>query len=170
MYAIFGMRENYLLSTKYQLQLRIMELGQKLADLAMYGANVSDGIVSTDELMTSPYAIFKDQLNYNYKARRAAIPRTYDKMFWAKEDLKDNLLFGMANTQPPPVGLLWRGLLQASLEEVGKRQEKRIAAEEKKITMEKTKLETRFKALEAELKSCQEAKQKGIEQSAPKYA
>ncbi len=170
MYAIFAMRKMELTSRINQIQCRLMELSQKLTDIALFGANIEDGIISPEEFVSSPSSVFDAQLLFGVMtlkpAKSIAEKRTesclaYDAM------LRKN---GLKSVLPINPNSLYAQNFQQVLSQMSKGIQKRIAAEETKIQMEKTRLETQLKAAEAELQQCDNAEQKGIERSTPKYA
>lgn len=170
MYAIFSMRKMELTSRINQIQYKLMELSQKLTDIALFGANVQDGVITPDEFINSPAGLFGPMLIFGKQAMGQAVPQADFQMKLYKEYQAKMLNSGTTGQMMPSDQFMYNGFLRQSLESVAKGMQKRIAAEENKIQMQKTRLETQLKAAQAELQSCEGAEQQGLKQATPKYA
>lgn len=170
MYVVFAMRKMMLTSRINQIQYRLTQLSQKLADLALFGANVEDGVITPNEFMNSPASLYGAQIQFGQQAMQQAVPQAQlqMQMYLQYQQAMGNA--GAMGQMMPNNGLMFNAFLRQSLESVAKSINKRIAAEENKIQMEKTRLETQQKIIQAELEQCEKAEEEGIRRSAPKYA
>jgi len=152
-----------------QIQYKLMQLSQKLTDIALFGANVQDGVISPDEFMSSPASIFGAQVQAGGQFMQLAVPQAQLQMQMYLQYQQAMGGSGLVNQMQPNNGLLFNAFLRQSLESVARGVQKRIAAEENKIQMEKTRLETQLKAAQSELEQCERAEEEGMKRSAPKY-
>lgn len=168
MYAIFTMRKMQLISRINDIQYKLMQLSQKLSDLALFGANIQDGMITPDELANSPASLFLPHMQFANAAMMNAIPQAQFQMEMYKQYQAH---MNNPNALTPQVqNFMFNSLLKQSLESVAKGTLKRIAAEEKKIQMEKARYEQQLKAMQAEVESCDRAEEQGIKNTTPKYA
>ena len=170
MYALFAMRKMELTSRINQIQYRLMQLSQKLTDIALFGANVQDGMITPDEFMNSPASLFGAQLQFGHQAMQLAVPQAQAQMNMYLQYQAAMANSGVMNPMQPNNALMFNSFLRQALESVAKGMQKRIAAEENKIQMEKTRLETQLKAAQSELEQCEKAEEDGIKRSTPRYA
>lgn len=169
MYAIFAMRKMSLTTRINQIQTRLMQLSQKLSDIALFGANMQDGILSPEEAMYSPASMFGHQLQCSNNIFMQAMPMAQMHMSMYMQQQAMYGAQGLANPYQQNPALVFRSILQQAMEFAARGMQKRIAAEENKIQMEKTRLETQLKAAMHELEQCEKAEEEGIKRSTPKY-
>lgn len=168
MYAIFTMRKMHLISRISDIQYKLMQLSQKLSDLALFGSNIQDGMITPDEFANSPASLFLPHMQFGNYAMMQAIPQAQFQMQMYQQYQAQ---MGNASALTPQVEhFMFNSFLKQSLESVAKGTLKRIAAEEKKIQMEKARYEQQLKAMQAEVESCDRAEEQGIKNATPKYA
>ena len=149
----------------------LMDISQKISDLALFGANAEDGVITPDEMMNSPASLFGRQLSFGYNSMRMAGSQAATQMQLYKQHIMaTNPQQAQMLETPQAQRYLMQGFMKQALESQGKRIAKFIAAEENKLQMKKTKLETQLKAAQSELQSCEKAEDNGIKQATPKYA
>lgn len=169
MFAIFTMRKMELTDRINRIQVELMNLRDQLTDLAMFGANAQDGMITPEELMCSPASIFMHQLGFGNAAIRSALPMANMNMHMYLRNQAGLQAGGIVNEMPVNHNLVFNALLRQQLERQGKAMEKRIAAEERKIEQKKLRLEAQEKAASAELEKVEKAEEEGIRRSAPNY-
>lgn len=169
MYAIFAMRKMLLTTRINQIQHKLMQLSQKLNDIALFGANIQDGVITPDEFMNSPASIFGAQVQFGQQAIQTAIPQANMQMQLYLQNQAYQQQMGLNTQMRPDDNLMYREFLRQAMESAARSMTKRIAAEENKIAMERTRLETQLKAAQSELENCERAEDEGIKRSAPKY-
>ena len=180
MYAIFTMRKLQLTQRINQLQYRQMELAQRLQDLAVYAGNVADGIISPSEFMSSPASIFGAQMNFfNNSVPKSLFEAARSSQIYNANIMNMNIAsngqYGMAVDPSNPNSIyanqffVFNAFFKQALDAAGKAEAANVKRLETDIQNQKLQIETQLKAAEAELKSVEEAEQKGIESSAPKY-
>ncbi len=157
-----------------------MELAQRLQDLAVYAGNVADGVIAPSEFMNSPASIFGAQMNFFnnsvpsalYQASRSS--QVYNANIM-NMNAASNGQYGMAVNPANPNDIfanqffVFNAFFKQALDAAGKAEAAQVKRLETDIQSQKLQIETQLKAAEAELKSVEEAEQKGIESSAPKY-
>ncbi len=180
MYAIFTMRKLQLTQRINQLQYRQMELAQRLQDLAVYAGNVADGVISPSEFMSSPASIFGAQMNFfNNSVPKSLFEAARSSQIYNANIMNMNMAsngqYGMAVDPSNPNSIyanqffVFNAFFKQALDAAGKAEAANVKRLETDIQNQKLQIETQLKAAEAELKSVEEAEQKGIESSAPKY-
>ncbi len=180
MYAIFTMRKLQLTQRINQLQYRQMELAQRLQDLAVYAGNVADGVISPSEFMSSPASIFGAQMNFfNNSVPKSLFEAARSSQIYNANIMNMNAAsngqYGMAVDPTNPNSIfanqyfVFNAFFKQALDAAGKAEAAKVKRLETDIQNQKLQIDTQLKAAEAELKSVEEAEQKGIEASAPKY-
>ena len=169
MYAVFAMRKMELVNRINAIQLRLLAFSQKLTDLAMLGANAQDGIITPEELMSSPASIFMDQLRLTNGAIAMAGPIASQKMQLYLMNQADLQQRGIINQNPVNYNLIFNELFRQELEVQGRKIAKLISAEETKVQNEKIRLETQLKAAQQELEKGEKAEDDGSKRSTPTY-
>lgn len=181
MYAIFTMRKLHLTQRINNIQYRLMQLTQRMSDLAIYSGNVADGIITPSEFMNSPASIFGVNMNFfNNSVPGALYQASQATQMYNMNMLNMNGMSGgqyamavdPANPQNVAVNqfFVFNSFFKQALEAAGKAEAAKIKRLETDIQTQKMQLETQLKAAETELKSVEDAESKGIEKSAPKYA
>lgn len=164
-----------------QLQFRQMQLAQRLQDLAAYGANIADGIVTPGEFMSSPASIFGVQMNYlNSSVPKALFQASMTSQMYMNNMMQANLQsggqYGMAvdPSNPNSVNMnqffIFNSFFKQALDAAGKEQQAQVKKMETEIQNEKLQIDTQLKAAEAEMDGVVKAEEQGIKDSAPKYA
>lgn len=158
-----------------------MQLTQRLSDLAVYGGNVADGLITPGEFMNSPASIFGAQQNF----LQGSIPKAMFQAGMSTQMYMNNVMQANMNSQGqygvavdptnpnsilPNQFFIFNSFLKQALEVAGKAEMAKVKKLETEIQTEKMTIETQIKAADAELKSVEDAENKGIEKSAPKYA
>lgn len=180
MYAIFTMRKLQLTQRINQLQYRQMELAQRLQDLAVYAGNVADGVISPSEFMSSPASIFGAQMNFfNNSVPKSLFEAARSSQIYNANIMNMNAAsngqYGMAVDPTNPNSIfanqyfVFNAFFKQALDAAGKAEAAKVKRLETDIQNQKLQIDTQLKAAEAELKQVEEAEQKGIEASAPKY-
>ncbi len=168
--ACFTMRKIHLNTRMNMLQLQLNQIVQKIQDLSMLGANAMDGIITPDELMTSPASIFMDQLRFSNLAINNAGGRAVANMQLYLGNQAALAQQGIVNTMPTDHNHIFNALLRQELEKFGKYMSKRVSAEENKLQTRKLKIESELKVAQAEYERVEKAEEEGIKRTAPNYA
>ena len=158
-----------------------MELAQRLQDLAAYAGNIADGILTPGEFMNAPASIFGCQLNF----LNSSVPKALYEAGRSTQMYMNNIMnvnaasngqYAMAVDPSNPQSIftnqffIFNSFMKQALDAAGKAEGAKVKQMETSIQSQKLQIETQLKAAEAELKSVEEAEQKGIEAAAPKYA
>ncbi len=180
MYAIFTMRKLMLTNRINQINFKLMQLSQKTQDLAAYGANISDGIITPEEAANSPASLFKRQSLYmtttmNNSMNQASMATQnymmqYNAMNQASGGQVANTIDPTGTTSIPNQALLMSSYFKQAMEAAARNEQKKIQVLENEIDQQRLKLETQLKAAMAELETVEKAEEQGIKSSAPKYS
>ena len=181
MYAIFTMRKLQLTQRINNIQYRLMQLSQRMSDLAIYSGNVADGIISPSEFMNSPASIFGVNMNFFNNS----VPKALYQASQASQAFNMNLMnmngmsggqYGMAidpsnpSTFMPNQFFVFNSFFKQALDAAGKAEAAKIKRLETDIQTQKMQLETQLKAAQTELDTVEKAEETGIKNSVPKYA
>jgi len=155
---------------KSDIEYRLTQLTRKLSDLQDYATLVGNGELSIGELLGMPGSMLGRTLNYMGFAQNSAVQymqanAPYMQQMWAQQG------GGNANPQAQQQmnNYIMQQLYWAGRERAQKIEERNLKREEEKIKTEKERQETLLKEVEQELKSAKEARDKGIQDMAPKY-
>jgi len=180
-YAIFTMRKMQLTQRINSLQIRLMQISQKLQDLSAYAGNVADGIITPSEFMSSPASIFGVNMNYlNSSVPRALYQASMSSQMYMNNIMNINYQSGgqygfavdpnNANSLYNNQFFVFNSFFKQALDAAGKAEAAKVKRLETDLQSEKLAIDTQLKAAEKELESVEKAEEKGIERSTPKYA
>lgn len=181
MYVIFSMRKMMLTSRINRLQAKLMDLHQKLQDITSYGMNLASGIIGPEAFMNTPASVFGRQnafMNQNVAMALVGASQAtelYKQNFLAQNSASAGQLGYLLNPNNPQAALpndamLFSMFFRKALESGSMREQMNVRQTEMRIQSEKQQIETQLKTAEAELQKVEQAEDKGIEKSAPKYA
>ncbi len=168
MYVLFSMRKQILRNRINNLNMRLMQLSQQQIDLATYGANIADGIITTDEVANSPASILQKQ--YNYTTNTLGNDQgTGQSVAMADEYMSQYEITNGATLEDESRSSLWNSFQQTALKELAQQENKRISIQDQVIEQEMQKIQTQLTAANAELESVQKEEENAIKSCAPKY-
>ena len=168
---MFTARIHHLTSSINKHQARLMELTRKISDLQDYAASIADGSISMNDLVNTPGSMFGRMFTFAGYSHNQA-------MMNAQQQFNDPGFQAMLGQQmqnmDPQSQQAYMNWVQQSMyaqarDQINKQEARLLNQQEKQLTQEKEKLEATLKMEEADLKSAKEARDKGIEQFAPKY-
>ncbi len=167
-YALFANRKLYYTNLVYTLQSQLDNITQQKQSLLTFSANISDGVVTIDEIAS-------DATNYTNYAEYLAGAATYAETaddeggsatttnsilsMAAEEDDSDEYLAAVAEL-----------LNTAVNEEYAKQYSKKLEAVENQLDLQQNKIETKLTAAQNELEAVEEAEGDAIEKATPKYS
>lgn len=166
---IFTLRRNQIVQQKAAINLKLMEMRQKLMDYESYATSIADGSVSLNDLMSCPPSLFDRMTKYMFYSHAAAMQGAAQKFGFMSQMYAPQL-----QSQPPMVQQQYMFMLQKSLYEQERQRFSQIETkilnkENTKAQQEAERLQTQLKLLEAEEQSIREAEDKVLKNSAPKY-
>ena len=181
MYAIFTMRKLQLTQRINSLQYRLMQISQKLQDLAVYAGNVADGVISPSEFMNSPASIFGVNMNFlNNSVPKALYQASMSTQMYTNNIINLNnasggqYAYALDPSNPNSIYnnqfFVFNSFFKQALDAAGKAEAAKVKRFETDLQNEKLMIDTQLKAAEKELESVEKAEEKGIERSTPKYA
>lgn len=172
MYAVFTMRKLMLTNRINQLNFKLMEIAQKNQDLAVYSANIADGVITPEEAANSPASLFQRQSIYsNYTTQNAYYSAgEATNLTMSQYNAQAQANANAANTQAGvDPNALFSSYYKQALEAAAKNEDRKIAVLENELDQQRLKIETQLKAAQAELEQVESNEDKAIKSSAPKY-
>lgn len=167
---MFNARVHDLIYQKSNLQYRLQKITKKLMDLQQYSALIGSGEVRPETLAALPGSMFGRAMGYLANANNSA----YQYMQQTAPAISSIWM----QQQPYPPNqqqqrmmneFIMQQLYQQGRDKALQVETKLLKVDEEKLTQEKEKLETLAQSIEAELKAAKEARNKGIQDMAPKY-
>ena len=158
---MFNARVHDLIYQKSNTQYRLQKITKKLMDLQQYSALIGSGEVRPETLAALPGSMFGRALGYLSNANNSA----YAYMQQTAPAIQQ---MWMQQQQMMSVFIMQQ-LYQQGRDKALQVETKLLKVEEEKLTQEKEKLETLAQSIESELKAAKEARNKGIQDMAPKY-
>lgn len=176
-YAIFTARKLMLTNRVNQLQARIMQLSQQQQTLSDNAGRLERAIANTRNLFSNIGNAFQMGMTL----QQQAMSRNFMEQVQASGgDMKDpsvqaawaqmgSLLNGGANFMSTPMGIGLQ-MMNQSITTINEGKMRQIKEMENQIELERKSLETQLKAAQTELEKVEQAEDKNIERSAPKFA
>lgn len=168
-FLIFAYRKQQIIALKSSLNYKIMQLNQKLMDLATYSASIAEGKVTGQSLIDTPASLFERTIAFaqysGQMGQATGIQNT--KMYFA---MNPN---AMAQIQPEYrqqyQDTIYQGFFKQGVEKACEVEKAVLNAEEKKINSELATYQTQLKQLEAEEEQVNKGIDDGAKKSAPQY-
>lgn len=168
---IFTYRRQQIISQKSVLNAKLLDLNKKLMDLQSYAANIADGTVSINDLMSAPPSLFSRMtmfMNYSHQSSYAMAQERFNPTMAAAQAQ------GIFATMQPEMQqqyqqLIFKNLYDQSRQQFAEVEKKIMDKEGTKIEQERAQIETQLQMLAAEEKTVTDAETKEAENSAPKY-
>ena len=167
---MFNARVHDLIYQKSNIQYRLQKITKKLMDLQEYSALIAGGEMRPEHLAGLPSSMFGRAIGYLTNANSSA----YNYMQQTAPAI-NSIWMQQQPTPPTPqqqqmmTEFIMKQLYQQGRDKALQIETKFLKIDEEKLTQEKEKLETLAQSIEAELKSAKEARNKGIQDMAPKY-
>ena len=164
---IFMWRSYKNCASKSSIQYALMKKRDELLDLQKYAAAIADG-VSLNDLSSAPSSMFGDMMNYMFSSHAMAQQGTEQKFAFMQAcgtvpQMQNPFL------QTQYMNMIKSNLYEQEKERASQAEVKRLHVKEQQLTMEIKQLEDQLAMIEAEDKSVNDAKNKAISESAPRY-
>lgn len=168
---MFTARVHDLLFQRSNIEYRLTKLTKKLRDMQQYATMVGNGSISIGDLLSSPGSMMGRTMNYMSYAHNSSLQymqqnAPYMQQMWQQQ------LRGQQQTaqqQQQMQNYIMRSLYQQGRERAMQVETRNLHLEEQRIAKEKDKYETLLAEINQELKSAKEARDRGIQDMAPKY-
>lgn len=168
---MFAARIHHLTSSINRHQERLMEITRRISDLQSYAASIADGAISMQDMMNTPASMFGRMFTFagysHNQAMMNANMQINDPGFQAMLGMQTQGMDPQA--QQAYMNWVQQSMYKQAREQINKQEARLLNQQEKELTQEKEKLEATIKMEEADLESARKARDKGIEQFAPKY-
>jgi hypothetical protein len=167
---MFTARVHDLLHRKFSIERQLVKLTKRLRDTQQYATMVGNGSISIGDLLKSPGSMMGRSMSYLAFAHNSSLQYMQQnapymqQMYMQQMGQQQN-----AQQQQMMQNYILRSLYMQGRERAAEIETKNLHEEEKRLAEEKEKLETLMKEIEAELKSAKEARDKSIQDMAPKY-
>ena len=182
-WALLAMRKSQLQARKSQYEARLLEISQKIQDMADFSASIADGKITYQEMATAPSSMFGTQLGFmnqsalvagqsanikanafinNYNAIQQQTGGQYNYAITQGANMNY-----MQNGQIQPY-LVYNEIYKEELENFAKQYAQQINKEEEALQAEKLRIETQLKAIEAEYESVDQGLTNNIKNDAIK--
>ena len=167
---MFNARVHSLIYQKSDIQYRLQKITKKLMDFQQYAALIGSGEVAPETLSALPSSMFGRAYNYLLNANNSAYnymqqtAPVFQQMWMQQQPTQQT-----AQQQQMMSVFIMKQLYQQGRDRALQVETKLLKVEEEKLTQEKEKLETLAQSIEAELKAAKEARNKGIQDMAPRY-
>ncbi len=168
---MFNARVHDLIFQRSNIQYRLQKITKRLMDLQQYSAIISGGEIRPEALAAVPASMMGSAMTYLINGNNAAMNymqqnAPYIQQMWMQQQQNS----GAAQQQNQMMSVfIMQKLYDQGRDQYMQFETKRMKIEEDKLTQEKEKLEALAKSVEQELKSAKEARDKGIQDMAPKY-
>lgn len=168
-FLIFACRKQQIIALKSSLNFKIMQLNQKLMDLATYSASIAEGQVTGQSLMNAPASLFDRTLAFaQYSGQMGRAVGTQNmQMYMAMNP--GYLSQYPPEQQPMAQQALYNGFFKQGVDKALEVEKAVLNAQEKKINSELTTYQTQLKQLEAEEEQVNKGIDDGAKKSAPQY-
>jgi len=163
-------------------EMKSVQIQQRIDDLANYGNNIADGVITYSELATCPSSLFGTQMGFMADSSQVAYQSAQIKTDAALQQMQalQNGTGGQYNytstginpayANPDQAYLVFNEIYKQELEEYSKEISAQLNEEEKQLQSEKDRIETQLKAAEAELENLQNSIDQNIKNDAIKLA
>ena len=177
---IFTFQKHRIISQKSSLNFKIMQLQNKLIDMQKYAANISDGTVSMNDLMSCPANLFNrmsifaqySDMSANIGAKGQMMVAggmgglKLDPTYMQNQQMSDA---DKGKMQQQYEMMVFQQFKQQQLQKSAEAEKKLMDAEETKINQQIAQMETQLKMLDSEEQKVTDAEGKAAEKSAPQY-
>ncbi len=166
-YALFANRKLYYTNLVYTLQSQLDNISQQKQSLLTFSANISDGVVTVDEIAS-------DATNYTnyteYLTGAATYAATEDDEGGSATTTASILSMGAEVDDSDEYLAAVAELLDTAVnEEYAKQYSKKLEAVENQLDLQQKKIETKLTAAQNELEAVEQAEGDAIEKATPKY-
>ncbi len=160
-WVVMALRKQELKARISNLNYQLQQIYQESIELSEYSGAIADGKVGYDEMADMPSNYFGTAIGYNQSAYNVASQSAANKT---------NAYMQINGVTDVNVrNYMYNNTLESELEEYAKQETAKIQKMEKQLEAKKLKIETLLKAAESEYQKLEEAVDKNIESSAPKY-
>lgn len=169
-FLMFTARVHDLMHRKFAIEREFVRITKKLRDTQQFATLVGNGSVSIGDLLRAPGSMMGRTMNYLAFAHNSSLQYMQQnapymqQMYMQQMGQQQN-----AQQQQMMQNYILRSLYMQGRERAAEIETKNLHEEEQRLAHEKERLETLMKEIDAELKAAKEARDKGIQDMAPKY-
>lgn len=170
-FLMFTARVHDLISRKHNIEYRLARITKKLMDVQQYASTIGNGKVSIGDLLSSPGSMMGRTMGYLAFAHNSSMQYMQQNAPYMQQMYMQQM---NGQNQSPQQQQQWNNYIMRMLYQQGRDraaeiEKKNLNIEEQRINQEKTKLEDMYKMISQELEEAKKARDKGIQEMAPKY-
>lgn len=181
-WVMLSLRKAMLRDRISTLEMKLIQISQRVMDMQSYASNIADGVVTYSEAATCPSSLFGTQMDFMQNSSSVAYQSAQIKTnaYLQQMQTMQNATGGQYNYASTSTNSIYANADQAYLlfNEIYKQELKEYATEisaqlnqeEKELQAEKDRIETQIKAAEAELESVSQQVDTNIKNDAIKLA
>ena len=181
-WVMLSLRQAALKQRISNLEMKAVQISQRIEDLASFGNNIADGVVTYSEAATCPSSLFGTQMDFMANSSGVAYQSAQIKTdaYLQQMQALQNATNGQYNyaststnaqfANPEQAYLLFNEIYKQELKEYTQEITAQMNEEEKQLQSEKTRIETQLKAAESELENVQQKVDTNIKNDAIKLA
>jgi len=166
---IFAYRHQDIISRKSALNMKLMNLKQKLMELQSYASSIADGSVSMNDLMNAPASMFGRMSIFMMYSHQAAMTGANEKFPMMQQMAAQQMQQMPQQYQQQYQQSMFKSLYDQEKEKFSKNEQNILNQQDKRIEQETAQIETQLKMLDSEETKVSEAEDKAAEKGAPKY-
>ncbi len=164
------------------IEMKSVQISQRIMDLQSYANNIADGVVTYSELANCPSSLFGTQMNFMADSSQVAYQSAQIKTDAAIQQMQmlqdgtggqynyTSTSINPAYANPEQAYLLFNEIYKEELKEYSNQISVQLNEEEKALQTEKDRIETQLKAAEAELETLSQTIDSNIKNDAIKLA
>lgn len=181
-WVMLSLRKVALKNRISDLEMKSIQISQRIQDLQSYANNIADGVITYSEAATCPSSLFGTQMDFMVNSSSVAYQSAqiktdaYLQQMQATQDLTGGQ-YNYASTStnamyanPDQAYLLFNEIYKQELEEYSKEISAQLNEEEKQLQTEQARIEAQLKAAEAEYESVSQQVDTNIKNDAIKLA
>lgn len=158
-----------LISSKFSIEQRLMELRKKLLDMQSYSASIGDNEISIEDMMNCPASQFTRMNLFLSTSHQDAYASAENNFRTVMATNQMNLKQYAPDIQQQMQQSIWTSLYKQAREKAGQQEEKRLNAEEKKIELEVQEQQTQLEMVEEDIKNLKSEVKEAAKEAAPEY-
>lgn len=166
---IFAYRHQDIISRKNALNMKLLNLKQKLMELQSYASSIADGSVSMNDLMNAPASMFGRMSIFMMASHQVGMAGAQEKFPMMQQMSAPQMAQMPQQYQQQYQQMMFKSLYEQEKEKFSKNEQNILNQQDKRMEQEQAQIETQLKMLDTEEQKVSEAEDKAAEKGAPKY-
>lgn len=181
-WVMLSLRKIALKNRMSDLEMKSIQISQRIQDLQSYANNIADGVITFSEAATCPSSLFGTQMDFMTNSSAVAYQSANVKTnaYLQQMQMTQNATGGQYNYAQNSINaqyasadqqyLLFNEIYKQELEEYSKEVSAQLNEEEKQLQTEQARIEAQLKAAEAEYEQVSQRMDSNIKNDAIKLA